>query len=210
MNWSQYFNLMRDWKQLPAYKAEPRIDSLIGYYMPEIVEDYCREEIVGIIPELPIRLATIKPIHEGTTYADKSYKVDFYLLAKSGKHYFVEFKTDSGSRRDEQDLYLSEAKTMGMDAIIQGIARIASVSSYKKKYAHLKGKLNALRLMNDDGSFGGQNKAIEILYVQPRRKDTDTGTIIDFTWIAKWLTDKYGSGEFESQLAKSLLAWAAD
>jgi len=40
MNWNEYFKMMEDWKRLPAYKAEPRIDSLVGFYLPEIVSDF--------------------------------------------------------------------------------------------------------------------------------------------------------------------------
>lgn len=210
MDWAQYFEMMRDWKQLPAYKAEPRIDSLIGYYLPAIVAEDCHEEIVGIIPELPIRLATVKPQHEGTSYADKSYKVDFYLPARSGKHYFVEFKTDSGSRREEQDQYLEESKAVGMGAIVHGICRIASVSSYKKKYGHLIEKLKTLHLLNEQGQYAGSKGEIEIVYVQPRRKDEDSGTVIDFAWMSQWLTKRRDAGEYEAELAKALNHWATD
>jgi len=34
VDWMNYFEMMKDWKKLPAYRAEPRIDSLVGYYLP--------------------------------------------------------------------------------------------------------------------------------------------------------------------------------
>jgi hypothetical protein len=55
-----YFEMLKDWKMLPAYKVEPRIDSLIGHYLPKIITDFLGVESIGMIPELPIRLATIK------------------------------------------------------------------------------------------------------------------------------------------------------
>jgi hypothetical protein len=61
MNWNEYFEMMKDWKKLPAYKAEPRIDSLVGFYLKDALTDFLGVEIIGIIPELPIRLATVKP-----------------------------------------------------------------------------------------------------------------------------------------------------
>ena len=106
--------------------------------------------MAGIIPEFPIRLGTINSKHEKTTYADRSYKVDFFLKSKLGNNYFVEFKTDSSSRRDKQDWYLMEANNKGMQKIVDGIVRIASVSSYKKKYNHLLSKLKQLKLLNDN------------------------------------------------------------
>ncbi len=121
MNWNKYFELMADWKKLPAYKAEPRIDSLVGFFLPEFIESFLNIKSAGIIPELPIRLATVKPKHEGTNYADRSYKVDFLIIGNNEVNYLIEFKTDSGSRRDEQDLYLVEAKEAGTESIVNGI-----------------------------------------------------------------------------------------
>lgn len=211
MDWNSYFAMLEDWKRLPAYRAEPRIDSLIGFYLPDMVADFCGEKIVGIIPELPIRLGTVKPHLNEASYADKSYKVDFYLLGASGKNFLIEFKTDSGSRRDKQDTYLDEAKCVGMAAVVNGILRIASVSSYKKKYGHLKAKLLGLGLIDQNGLFTGKSDTIKIVYVQPHRQDYDQGRdVIDFMWLSKWLTDRCGQSDFESALASTLLKWSAD
>lgn len=211
MDWKKYFKMLEDWKRLPAYRAEPRIDSLVGYYLPDMVADFCEEKIVGIIPELPIRLGTVKPDLNEASYADKSYKVDFYLLGASGKNYLIEFKTDSGSRRDKQDTYLDEAKCVGMTAVVKGILRIASVSSYKKKYSHLRSKLLELGLIDPDDQFTGKADTVEIVYVQPHRKDDDIGrVVIDFMQVSKWLTDRFGHSEFESGLAGTLLKWSGD
>ena len=201
---------MEDWKQLPAYRAEPRVDSLIGFYLLKMMPGFLGEPIVGIIPELPIRLGTVKPHLNAATFADKSYKVDFYLLGESGIHYFVEFKTDSGSRRDEQDSYLGEAKIVGMAEVARGIMRIASVSSYKKKYGHLRAKMLKLGLIDVDGKFTGKVDTIEIVYVQPHRKDGDTGHVIDFVQVSKWLTDNFGQSDFENAFARTLSYWSKD
>lgn len=82
---------------------------------------------------MPIRLATVKPKHEGTKYADRSYKVDFLIIGNNGKNYLVEFKSGSGSRREGQYAYLKDAKSVGTKLIVAGILQIASSSSYKKK-----------------------------------------------------------------------------
>ena len=210
MNWSGYFAMMEDWKRLPSYKAEPRIDSLIGFFLPKMMADLLGDTIIGIIPELPIRLGTVKPHLKDATYADKSYKVDFYLLGSSGTHYFIEFKTDSGSRRDEQDTYLDEARKVGMGEVCRGIIRIASVSSYKRKYGHLRAKMESLGLVDGAGKFTGKADTIEIVYVQPHRKDGDASRIIDFMQVSKWLTDIAGHGEFETAFAKTLRIWSED
>jgi hypothetical protein len=212
MDWTKYFEMMRDWKKLPAYRAEPRIDSLIGYYLPEFAGAFLHDEITGIIPEFPIRLATVKPKYKGTNFAERSYKVDFYLLGASGKNYFVEFKTDTWSLRKGQNLYLDEAKKEGMRRIVDGISSIAKVakgSRYEKKYDHLLQKLSQLGILDENGRYSGESDEIRIAYVLPR-KEGAVETCIDFRWIAKWLTDYFPGCEFETHLGSALKTWAAD
>jgi len=210
MNWDSYFEMMKDWKKLPAYKAEPRIDSLIGYYLKDILSEFCEDDIIGIVPEFPIRIGTIDSKYEKSTYADRSYKVDFYLLSTSEKNYFVEFKTDSSSRRDKQDWYLRVAKDRGMQEIVEGVVKIASVSSYKKKYNHLLSKLKQLNLLNNNQGYIGNSNNINIIYVQPNEKGRKNEVVITFDWISKWLNRKYGDNEFVKNLSLALADWAND
>lgn len=209
MNWKDYFEVMADWKRFPEYKVEPRIDSLVGYFLPQFIADYLSIKVVGIIPELPIRLATVKPKHEGTNYADRSYKVDFLIIGNNGKNCLVEFKTDSGSRRDVQDAYLKEAKFVGTKLIIEGILQIASVSSYKKKYDHLIAKLRLVGLINDKNKYSEVNPSFEVVYVQSSNLKKEE-SVIDFVWISNWLKEKYPNSEFEIEFAKALKLWAND
>lgn len=206
MNWNRYFTMLSDWKKLPAYKAEPRIDSFIGYYLPQIVNDYCHENIVGIIPELPLRCATVQPAYEDTGSADRSYKVDFYLLSSDGTNYLVEFKTDSGSRSNAQDFYLGAARTVGMKALVAGICRIAAVSAYKNKYRHLLMKLAEIGLIGNNREFAGRSDRIDIIYIQPRSTQGDKCISLD--WISNWMRQRYSDNEFEVELASKLEEWA--
>jgi len=214
MNWKEYFTMMEDWKRFPAYKAEPRIDSLFGFYLKTMATEFLEDNIEGIIPELPIRLGTVKPHHNATPFADRSYKVDFYLLGSSGKNYFVEFKTDSSSRRDKQDQYLQESQEKGMASIVDGILKIQNATSYKykHKYAHLVECLQGLGLISNERKYSGKSSEIEIIYVQPQpRKGLDeTSRIIDFKWVAQWLKNTYGHQQFESAFSEALIHWAND
>lgn len=208
MNWNDYFGMLADWKKLPAYKAEPRIDSLVGFFLPRFIGDYLNINVIGIIPELPIRLATVKQKHEGTKYADRSYKVDFLIIGNNSKNYLVEFKSDSGSRRDDQDAYLEEAKSEGTQSIVEGIIKIAKVSTYKQKYNHLLSKLSAYGLLKN-GEYSGLNPTFEVVYVQPSNPKKED-LIIDFLWISNWLNEKYPNNGFETEFAKALKLWAED
>jgi len=209
MNWKAYFEMMIDWKKLPAYKAEPRIDSLIGYFLEPILEDYLKEKIDEIIPELPIRLGTVKPELENTKYSERSYKVDFFAIGNKGKNYLIEFKTDTNSRRTKQDEYLSISKKLGTSKLINGILSISNVSTYTKKYNHLKDKLQKVGLLNEKYGYSGKNIDLEIIYVQPSNHNKEK-LVIDFNWIADWLEKNNNSDTFETELACALRIWAED
>ena len=209
MEWNEYFEMMIDWKKLPAYKAETRIDSLIGFYLRSIISEYLKEKIDGIIPELPIRLGTVKPELENTKYSERSYKVDFFAIGNKNTNYLVEFKTDTKSRREKQDEYLEISKKLGTEQIINGILKIANVSTYKTKYNHLKNKLKNVGLLNDDFKYSGKNKVLEIIYVQPANHQNEK-LVIDFIWIAEWLEKQSNISSFEIELAKALRKWSKD
>ncbi len=209
MNWKDYFEMIIDWKKLPAYKAETRIDSIIGFYLKQILEDFFKTEIIGIIPELPLRLGTLKPELEKTNQADRSYKVDFFAVGKNSVNYLIEFKTDTKSINVKQDKYLSVSKEIGTEKILEGILKISSVSTYKKKYNHLKNKLQVLGLLDREFAIVKKNSAIEIVYVLPSTLPNKRN-VIDFIWIAKWLQNKADKGLFEKELANALVLWSKD
>ena len=82
-------------------------------------------------PELPIKRDLIWP----ELLTNKSVKVDYALFAKDrSRVFFVELKTDSGSRRDAQDTYLKTAKRLGFKKIVEGIRSILLSTSAHQKY----------------------------------------------------------------------------
>jgi len=209
MNWKEYFDMMVDWKKLPSYKTEPRVDSLVGYFLRPLLSEYLNENIVGIIPELPIRLGTVKPELDKKNYADRSYKVDFFAIGENGINYLVEFKTDTSSRRANQDEYLISSKTLGTEPIIKGILKIADVSTYTKKYRHLKDKLKQYRVLNEKFEYSGINQNLEIIYIQPSNYQNEK-SVIDFNWVADWLEKKPNNSSYEIELAIALRKWSKD
>lgn len=207
MDWNEYFKTLKDWKRLPAYKAEPRVDSLVGHFLSRLLSDLLGIEVVALVPELPLRKGTLRAEFEGTVHAERSWKVDF-LAVGHDRNWLIEFKTDSGSRRDVQDDYLRDAVRVGTGAVVEGIVRIASVSPYKRKYAHLLGKLSSAGLL-DDGKWTGRNPAMEVLYVQPSMPvEGEKG--IGFVRIADWLEGLPEAGDFERAFAGALREWAGD
>jgi len=208
MDWAKYFEMLIDWKQLPAYRLEPRIDSFIGYYLREIVSCFTGKEIIGVIPEFPIK----------KEQNNQSNRVDFLLISKEGPHYLVEVKTDSKSRRKEQDDYLKEAKGKGLEELVNSINSIYEGSGEKKeKYEYFIKKLEKseiVKITNEVKNkfefkfIDGKNKEIEIIYVQPSKNDKDI--IIDFEYISEWIKRNNNIDNFEKELCKALLEWEKD
>lgn len=211
MNFKRFFDTLQDWKRLPAYRMEPRIDSFICFFLPDILEE--NVELTNIIPELPIRLGTVNPDLGDKNHAERSYRVDFYLLGADGIHYFVKVKSDSGSRRESQDVYLKKSVDCGMQSIVEGIILISKITSnkYKEKYQHLLGKLRDLGLINDEEKFTGSKNDIKVIYIQPKKLEDDKAeNVIDFKTIAKILQKKYPTDDFTLEYAKALDAWSGD
>jgi len=204
MNILQTLELLKEWKKLPAYRAEPRVDFIVAGALPEIIKYKYGCNIKQIIPELPIRIGTI----DQSNNIDKSYKVDFYINLEDGRHIFIEFKTDSGSRRTKQDKYLFDAKGVGMKAILDGIIKIYSVTTYKEKYSILIDKLIQAELITRNNSRYQtitKQDGIEILYLQPHAKEPNE---IGFTEIAKIMSES--EDLFYKKFSEILLSWAND
>lgn len=204
MNIAETLNWLNDWKKLPAYKAEPRVDFLVAGALPEIIRKKYNCNIKVIIPELPIRIGSIYKDLD----IDKSYKVDFYIYLENGEHLFIEFKTDSGSRRLKQDKYLLASKNVGMKAILDGIIKINSVTTYKVKYSHLIKKLLAFGLIKESSSGYAVNilqDAIEILYIQPKATNFNE---IGFDEISKLMSES--NDEFYKMFSEILFSWSND
>lgn len=197
-------NWLNDWKKLPAYKAEPRVDFIVAGALPEIIKNKYNCNISVIIPELPIRIGSIYKDLD----IDKSYKVDFYLYLENGKHLFIEFKTDSGSRRVKQDKYLIASQSVGMKAILDGIIKIYSVTNYKTKYSHLMKKLLTAGLISESNSIYQptviQNE-IEILYIQPKAEQQNE---IGFDEVAKLMSES--EDIFYKKFSEILFSWSKD
>jgi hypothetical protein len=207
MDWNCYFETLIDWKKLPAYRLEPRIDSFLGFYLKDLLGKIESVEIAGVIPEFPIRKATIFEKH----LKEDSCRVDFLAIAKTGPHYLVEVKTDSRSRRKEQDDYLQKAKAKGLRALVNGLQNIYKASDQKEKYAHLMQKLKSLSLVDAANVFSGGSEELEIIYIQPRPSCSDKPEkVICFEQIADFFKTMSGVSEFEQELSRALRQWKDD
>jgi hypothetical protein len=208
MNFENYFKQMICWKQLPAYRMEPRIDSWIGYYLPEILEKIHGIKVKAVIPEFPLRKGTL----DGglSSRRNQSTKVDFFVHGHQGENLLIEMKSDSGSGRDVQDQYLLQAQKVGMRGLVEGIRDITAASSFKKKYAFLKEHMMEFDLIDDGYSWKPSNDSVQILYILPNKKKSDGKQVIDFIEIADVIEQHKDADEFDVLLAGALRAWSDD
>jgi hypothetical protein len=205
MDWKCYFETLIDWKKLPAYRLEPHIDSFLGFYLPDLLGKIEGVEIAGVIPEFPIRKATIFEKH----LKEDSYRVDFLAIAKTGPHYLVEVKTDSHSFSDDQYKHFRLAKEKGLRALVNGLQNIYAASDEKEKYEHLFQKLKSLSLVDADNVFSGGSEELEIIYIQPRPSCSDKPEkVICFEKVANFFETM--PGEFEQAFSRALRQWKDD
>lgn len=170
------------WKNLPSYKAEPRVDWLIALAIPSLIlnEKEFQSGCKLLLPEFPLRKGTICD-NEEIKFRNMSYKVDFYCLLGNGKHLFLEIKTDMKSVNDDQLKYLKAARNKGMYNIVQGLREIYEASHSYKKYENLKKELiNAGVIDKDFKIREGIEDQTYIAYIQPKGKHTDEYKVFNF------------------------------
>jgi hypothetical protein len=140
--------------------------------------------------------------------------VDFFVVTKCGQSFLIEFKTDSGSRREGQDEYLRAAREVGLAEVLSGILRLYEKTTYKKKYSHLLTKLKHANLMMGsefDFTPNVQSDELRILYIQPHKKEDDAGLeILDFEAVADALKAEFEEDEFMEAAAETFRGWAFD
>ena len=212
---SDYFATLQDWKRLPAYRAETRIDSIVGFALPQVLLHARGLTVKAVVPELPLRFGSIRPpLNAKRKVANLSFKVDFFVVTECGKNLLIEFKTDSASRRDGQDAYLRDAQAVGLNAVLSGVLVLYAKTKAKTKYRYLIEKLMKAGLVRERGASFEATAAtddIDIIYIQPRVKNLDIASqVIDFNTVAESLRTGFPDDEFMLEASKAFEAWAAD
>ncbi len=219
------FDHLDRWRHLPGYQLERRADVLFSVYLAGLVSEVTGVSISPrILPELPIKRDLVWPERR----SHLSVKVDYCLLAEDrSRAFFVELKTDLGSRREAQDHYLEVARGVGFRSIVEGITRLVLATTAHQKYAHLLHELEqhgCLRLPADlldlvyptarrglrarqreiEVTVEAHEFDIEVLYIQPR---ATKGRCIDFEAFAAFVARH--DDPVSSAFAAHLKRWTA-
>lgn len=200
------FDLLDDWRKLPAYQLERRADIFFAIYLDKIIKSKYHKTIKLVIPEFPVRAGDVIHNHKRP---DLSFKIDYAAICDDDKTiYLIELKTDQGSRRQEQDEYLNKAKQMNISGLITGVIKIyhATDQKYKKKYDYLLDKLSELgwiKRENMELRNTAKEYDITVVYIQPRNEQNHSDTI-SFDDICSYLTEQ---DDLTIRFVKSLKEW---
>ena len=212
------FDRLDDWRHLPSYQLERRADIFFSLYLVEALEEKFASAVHPIIvPEFPVHKGSIRD-GQGS---NESFKIDYLAISQARDvAYFVELKTDIGSRRGERDRYLHDAAAAGLPRLLEGLKKIFAATSEKRKYLHLLRKLEELGLIAlpasmDDGIKRGVTAAsreidilsppmrCEVVYVQPTGDGDADINFTQFHSIVAKHTDP-----LSRRFAESLSAWS--
>ncbi len=139
---SEVFRRLKEWRDLPAYQLERRVDIFFGLLLPDFMRNKFCVTDPTVIPEFPLNNTII-----GTAGNSQSVKVDYAVFGKKdGANcvFLVELKTDIKSLDKQQLKYMKCAERAGFRQLLRGVRLSAIRSREKRKYAHLIWKLKEL------------------------------------------------------------------
>ena len=151
------FDTLDEWRHLPAYQLERRVDVFFGLLLPEIIEaefGVTREHMV-VIPEFPLHKGLLEFSTKGKE-DNQSVKVDFAVFCPDQMNkrlLFVELKTDNRSIDIDQLTRMENAKDAEVNTLLRGVVECARHSNYLRKYAQLIWKLHLIGCINVPDRF---------------------------------------------------------
>lgn len=205
---NKLFDILDDWRNLPAYQLERRADIFFAINLEKIIENKFGTKIDFIIPEFPVRVGEISPKHADL---NKSFKIDYLTYSKKeNKVYLIELKTDQRSLREKQDWYLKSASKIKVKGLVSGLLKIYNATTQKVKYNKLLDKIEKIGWIERDNKTI-KNLGIEIepsiIYIQPLNKNNEK-SIISFDDIIQALSDS--NDPMTKRFVESLEKWKTD
>lgn len=211
-NLNTLFDLLTDWRQLPAYQLERRADIFFALYLEDLLI-YCgyfaARDRLTVIPEFPAK----------QEHMNLSDRID-YLVASDDKMVYVELKTDNHSIRTEQALYLHKNQQKKLSEVFSDII---SISTARAKYRHLIEKLDRwieytdARLVKERCRLKedaiAKIRSVEVVYIlptlQPIRSEQYEHRSIGFKTLIEMLNlPRYDDDPIARRFAEALTVWA--
>ncbi len=171
-----------EWRHLPAYQLERRVDIFFGLLLPEILEaEYgLPRNHMEVIPEFPLHKGLIVNAKDESRKDHQSVNVDFAVFHQGpdrNRIFLVELKTDNASIKKKQLECMEKAKDKdkGADALLQGVIFCAQNSNSPRKYAHLIRRLDQLGCIEGFGKLSREDWDRERPGLADRFKNLDVG-----------------------------------
>ena len=140
-----------EWRHLPAYQLERRVDIFFGMFLPKVIERRFGLHVDEDIPEFPLHKGKSKISEDPEDH--HSVKVDFVVFGRQAnkkRMFLIELKTDIGSLNADQLKNMENARGANSKDLLQGVIDAAQHSDSKHKYAHLVWKLLKLKCLGID------------------------------------------------------------
>ena len=216
------FGVLNRWRHFAGYPMEPRVDALVGLFLPEVIERCCEASEIHpqVIPQFPLKKVG----------SNRSDRADFFTLSKDCRRAFlVELKTDQGSLREEQVRYLNKAKGRPLAGLLCELKEIALASRSRGKYLHLLGALSDLGLVmlpkeledQDRYSNAGVSKGhikdvkvlvpesckVEVVFIQPEPECGNEDSLFRHVSFEEFAETIQKRGKLGGLLASHLRKW---
>ena len=202
------FDLLDDWRHLPAYQLERRADIFFAIHLDVILFNLYGIKIDLIIPEFPVRIGEISEKHSAI---NRSFKIDYLVYSNiSQKVLLIELKTDQLSLRDKQQWYLESAKKIMLPGLLRGLKKIYAATSQKVKYNSLLERLenvNWIQRVDNTFEIVCLEHEPEIIYIQPVNPISQPN-VISFDDIIKTLEGS--DNALTNRFIESLEKWKTD
>lgn len=171
-----------EWRHLPAYQLERRVDIFFGMFLPKVIERRFGVRVDEVIPEFPLHKGEL-----GISDDNRSINVDFAVFSSSEgpkRIFLVELKTDINSLDPRQLENMKRVRKSGK--MLCGVKRVAraSASQHKCKYAHLIWRLVELECLDlsSDAHFKEFEK-MERHEEGPQLKPVFDGLTVNKEWL---------------------------
>ncbi len=167
-----------EWRHLPAYQLERRVDIFFGMFLPKVIEKKFAVHVDELIPEFPLHKGELELSKECKD--NRSINVDFAVFGSSGvtkKIFLIELKTDNHSLDPKQLENMEKVKCAVR--LLCGVKRAAQASRSKSKYEHLIFRLLKIGCLRSDS---GGIKSLKCGSGQPRLAALFEGLCVSQEW----------------------------
>ena len=169
---SDAFSKLNEWRHLPAYQLERRVDVFFGLFLHQVIARLVSRETVpseprgcvDVLPEFPLHKGLLGIPEKTQSPNNQSVRVDFAVFFSDVKRkqiFLVELKTDHKSISKQQLENMVKAQHAGSKKLLCGVIKAAKASAEPRKYAQLIWRLAQLGCIDVPPRFSQMRMEID-------------------------------------------------